>query len=245
MWFGFDWPSQAADKLQRELMHTYAASYAQTLPDLRLPSAFPFVVGAMKVNATLVPIGAVCHLRWLCVSSNECSHEAFVQGICGYCGPFSMKNNAWPRWKTPSSWWHKMPPAASDGKRGQTHQQRQHAQSGLPVPCRLHPRQDAPGPYGPAGQHPPVFHHLHMGVAVQHGRIVEVSVGLSPEQAPAAEVVDTQGQLLTIRSHVDTSDPSLLPVRAMHQCFEAVTTAPARWKPFACGRTAWPCTATG
>jgi cytosine deaminase len=119
----------------------------------------------------------------------------------------------------------------------------------------------------------------HMGVAVQHGRIVEVSVGLPPEQAPAAEVVDAQGQLLStpfvdahfhmdatlshglprvnqsgtllegialwgelkpllteealvdralaycdwavakgllaIRSHVDTSDPSLLPVRAM------------------------------
>ena len=118
-----------------------------------------------------------------------------------------------------------------------------------------------------------------MGVAVQHGRIVEVSPGLSPEQAPAAEVVDAQGQLLSppfadahfhmdatlsyglprvnqsgtllegialwgelkplltedalveralaycdwavakgllaIRSHVDTSDPSLLPVRAM------------------------------
>ncbi|MDZ4161344.1 MAG: cytosine deaminase, partial [Burkholderiales bacterium] len=37
----------------------------------------------------------------------------------------------------------------------------------------------------------------HMGVAVQHGRIVEVSLGLSPEQAPAAEVVDAQGQLLS------------------------------------------------
>lgn len=80
MWFGFDWPSkaavvvvmtffpmlvstlaglQAADKLQRELMHTYAASYVQTLRDLRLPSAFPFVVGAMKVNATLALIGAI------------------------------------------------------------------------------------------------------------------------------------------------------------------------------------------
>jgi NitT/TauT family transport system permease protein len=80
MWFGFDWPSkaavvvlmtffpmlvstlaglQAADKLQRELMHTYAASYTQTLRDLRLPSAFPFVVGALKVNATLALIGAI------------------------------------------------------------------------------------------------------------------------------------------------------------------------------------------
>ena len=80
MWFGFDWPSkaavvvlmtffpmlvstlaglQAADKLQRELMHTYAASYTQTLRDLRLPSAFPFVVGALKVNATLALIGVI------------------------------------------------------------------------------------------------------------------------------------------------------------------------------------------
>jgi len=80
MWFGFDWPSkaavvvlmtffpmlvstlaglQAADKLQRELMHTYAATYTETLRDLRLPSAFPFVVGAMKVNATLALIGAI------------------------------------------------------------------------------------------------------------------------------------------------------------------------------------------
>jgi cytosine deaminase len=32
---------------------------------------------------------------------------------------------------------------------------------------------------------------------VQHGRIVEVTPGLSPAQAPAAEVVDAQGQLLT------------------------------------------------
>jgi cytosine deaminase len=118
-----------------------------------------------------------------------------------------------------------------------------------------------------------------MGVAVQNGRIVEVSEGLSPTEAPATEVVDAQGQLLTapfvdahfhmdatlsyglprvnqsgtllegialwgelkpllteealveraltycdwavakgllaIRSHVDTSDPGLLPVRAM------------------------------
>ena len=36
-----------------------------------------------------------------------------------------------------------------------------------------------------------------MGVAVQDGRIVEVSEGLSPTQAPAADVVDAQGQLLT------------------------------------------------
>lgn len=80
MWLGFDWPSkaavvvlmtffpmlvstlaglQAADKLQRELMHTYAATYQQNLMALRLPSAFPFVVGALKVNATLALIGAI------------------------------------------------------------------------------------------------------------------------------------------------------------------------------------------
>lgn len=80
MWFGFDWPSkaavvvlmtffpmlvatlaglQAADRLQRELMHTYAATYGQTLMALRLPSAFPFVASALKVNATLALIGAI------------------------------------------------------------------------------------------------------------------------------------------------------------------------------------------
>lgn len=80
MWFGFDWPSkaavvvlmtffpmlistlaglQASDKLERELMYTYAAGYRRTLMDLRLPAAFPFVVGALKVNATLALIGAI------------------------------------------------------------------------------------------------------------------------------------------------------------------------------------------
>lgn len=80
MWFGFDWPSkaavvvlmtffpmltatlaglQAAGRLERELMHSYAASYARTLLDLRLPSAVPFIVSALKVNATLALIGAI------------------------------------------------------------------------------------------------------------------------------------------------------------------------------------------
>ena len=60
MWFGFEWPSkaavvvlmtffpmliatlaglQAAGRLERELMHSYAASYLRTLLDLRLPCA--------------------------------------------------------------------------------------------------------------------------------------------------------------------------------------------------------------
>ncbi len=80
MWFGFEWPSkaavvvlmtffpmlvatlaglQAAGKLERELMHSYAASYVRTLLDLRLPCAVPFIVSALKVNATLALIGAI------------------------------------------------------------------------------------------------------------------------------------------------------------------------------------------
>jgi NitT/TauT family transport system permease protein len=80
MWFGFDWPSkaavvvlmtffpmlvstlaglQAAGKLERELMQTYAASYGRTLLDLRLPTAMPFIFSALKVNATLALIGAI------------------------------------------------------------------------------------------------------------------------------------------------------------------------------------------
>jgi NitT/TauT family transport system permease protein len=80
MWFGFEWPSkaavvvlmtffpmlvatlaglQAAGKIERELMHSYAASYMRTLLDLRLPCAVPFIVSALKVNATLALIGAI------------------------------------------------------------------------------------------------------------------------------------------------------------------------------------------
>lgn len=80
MWFGFDWPSkaavvvlmtffpmlvstlaglQASNRLERELMHSYAASYARTLWSLRLPVAVPFMIGALKVNATLALIGAI------------------------------------------------------------------------------------------------------------------------------------------------------------------------------------------
>jgi len=80
MWFGFEWPSKAAvvvlmtffpmlvstlaglkssGKLERELMYSYAASYTRTLWSLRLPSAMPFIFGALKVNATLALIGAI------------------------------------------------------------------------------------------------------------------------------------------------------------------------------------------
>ena len=80
MWFGFEWPSkaavvvlmtffpmlvatlaglQAAGRIERELMHSYAAGYARTLLWLRLPCAVPFIMSALKVNATLALIGAI------------------------------------------------------------------------------------------------------------------------------------------------------------------------------------------
>ena len=80
MWFGFEWPSkaavvvlmtffpmlvatraglQAAGRQERELMHSYAAGYSRTLLDLRLPCAVPFIVSALKINATLALIGAI------------------------------------------------------------------------------------------------------------------------------------------------------------------------------------------
>ena len=80
MWFGFEWPSKAAvvvlmtffpmlvstlaglkaaGKLELELMHSYAASYWQTLLSLRLSTALPFMFGALKINATLALIGAI------------------------------------------------------------------------------------------------------------------------------------------------------------------------------------------
>jgi NitT/TauT family transport system permease protein len=80
MWFGFEWPSkaavvvlmtffptliatlaglQAAGRIERELMHSYAAGYTRTLLDLRLPCAVPYIVSALKVNATLAMIGAI------------------------------------------------------------------------------------------------------------------------------------------------------------------------------------------
>ena len=80
MWFGFDWPSKAAVVVvmvffpvlvntvaglqattteQRDLVHTYAATYLQTLIKLRLPAAAPFVFNALKIASTLALIGAI------------------------------------------------------------------------------------------------------------------------------------------------------------------------------------------
>ena len=80
MWFGFDWHSKAAvvavmtffpmlvntvaglsasESMDRDLMHTYAASYGQSLLKLRLPAALPFIFNALKINSTLAMIGAI------------------------------------------------------------------------------------------------------------------------------------------------------------------------------------------
>ena len=80
MWFGFDWHSKAAvvvvmvffpvlvnmvaglsasERMQRDLMATWGASYWQTLFKLRLPAAMPFLFNGLKIAATLALIGAI------------------------------------------------------------------------------------------------------------------------------------------------------------------------------------------
>ena len=80
MWFGFDWQSkaavvvvmvffpvlvnttaglQASDRMQRDLMATWGASYGQTLLKLRLPAAMPFIFNGLKLATTLAMIGAI------------------------------------------------------------------------------------------------------------------------------------------------------------------------------------------
>ena len=80
MWFGFDWQSKAAvvvvmvyfpilvntvqglgaaTAMQRDLMHTYAASPSQSLWRLRIPAAMPFIFNGLKISTTLALIGAI------------------------------------------------------------------------------------------------------------------------------------------------------------------------------------------
>ena len=49
----------ASGHMERDLMHTYAASWWQTLVRLRLPAAWPFIFNALKINSTLALIGAI------------------------------------------------------------------------------------------------------------------------------------------------------------------------------------------
>ena len=80
MWFGFDWQSKAAvvmmmtffpmlvntltglkstERMELDLMHSYAADYWQMLIKVRLPNALPFIFNALKINSTLALIGAI------------------------------------------------------------------------------------------------------------------------------------------------------------------------------------------
>lgn len=80
MWFGFGPSSKIAvvvamvffpmlvnavqglkesQPMQRDLMHTYAASYWQSLFKLRLPTALPFLFNGLKICTTLALIGAI------------------------------------------------------------------------------------------------------------------------------------------------------------------------------------------
>jgi len=79
-WFGFGWESKSAvvvvmvffpilintvqglsasEVMQRDLMHTYSASYWQTLLKLRLPAAMPAFFNGLKIATTLALIGAI------------------------------------------------------------------------------------------------------------------------------------------------------------------------------------------
>jgi len=80
MWFGFGWQSKAAvvvvvtvfpmlvntlaglaatDRIQLDLMRSYAAGYWRTLVQIRLPNALPFVFNVLKVNSTFALISAI------------------------------------------------------------------------------------------------------------------------------------------------------------------------------------------
>ncbi|CUH75872.1 ABC transporter permease [Tropicibacter naphthalenivorans] len=80
MWFGFGWQSKAAvvvlmvyfpmlvntvaglqdtTAMQRDLMHTYAATWWQSMVKLRLPAALPFIFNGLKISTTLALIGAI------------------------------------------------------------------------------------------------------------------------------------------------------------------------------------------
>ena len=50
---------QAAERMQRDLMATWGASYWQSLAYLRLPAAMPFFFNGLKIASTLALIGAI------------------------------------------------------------------------------------------------------------------------------------------------------------------------------------------
>lgn len=50
---------QSAQPMHLDLMHTYAATPAQTFREVRVPTALPFVFNALKVGSTLALISAI------------------------------------------------------------------------------------------------------------------------------------------------------------------------------------------
>lgn len=50
---------QASGHLERDLMRSYGSNWMQTLLQLRLPAAMPFIFNALKINSTLALIGAI------------------------------------------------------------------------------------------------------------------------------------------------------------------------------------------
>jgi NitT/TauT family transport system permease protein len=50
---------QASGHLERDLMRSYGSTWWQTLTQLRLPAAMPFIFNALKINSTLAMIGAI------------------------------------------------------------------------------------------------------------------------------------------------------------------------------------------
>ncbi len=50
---------QASGHLERDLMRSYGSNWIQTLLQLRLPAAMPFIFNALKINSTLALIGAI------------------------------------------------------------------------------------------------------------------------------------------------------------------------------------------
>ena len=49
----------SSGSMERDLMHSYASNYWQSLFMLRLPNALPFIFNALKINSTLALIGAI------------------------------------------------------------------------------------------------------------------------------------------------------------------------------------------
>jgi NitT/TauT family transport system permease protein len=118
MWFGFGWQSKAAvvvvmvffpmlvncvqglkasEPMQRDLMHTYAASYWQSLLKLRLPTALPFIFNGLKICTTLALIGAIVAeffgsptWAWAFASKSRWGAWPWI-----WSGPRSP----WPRWR--------------------------------------------------------------------------------------------------------------------------------------------------